>query len=581
MTQVHVAGAALAGAALVLTACAGTSPPVAVPRAGTDSAQALPDPGYRVRPPHPSVPDGTVTLAFAGDVHFEAHLAGLLGRPRHALGPVERTLAAADLAMVNLESAITTRGTPEAKELEVPDQRYHFRTSPAALDVLDAAGVDVATMANNHGADFGPVGLRDSLAAIRRGPVPVVGIGRDRRAAFTPYLTSVRGTSVAFLAGDGSMREGSSDVWEAGPRNPGIAAAHADRPRALVTAVRAASRRADVVVVYLHWGEELVGCPTHQQRATAQALAEAGADVVLGSHAHVQLGAGWLGGTYVDYGLGNFVWYHDHQPRSGVLRVRVRDGRVVGDDWAPAVIGTDGLPAPLHGSARARAVADWRRLRSCTGLAAGPPRHEHPQHGSTVHARPPYVASVRPIGPALRHRMRFSHHAGCPVPLSDLRHLRMRYVGFDGRAHLGEMVVHAVHAAPVTRVFGRLYDAGFPIRRMRLVDAYRGDDDRSMAADNTSAYNCRRVAGTDTWSEHAYGAAVDVNPVENPWLHGTVDPPAGRRHAGLDRSGSGPLPAGTIGARGVVVRAFAGIGWGWGGAWSTSQDYQHFSAPRR
>lgn len=580
MTRLQVAGTALAGAALLLTACAGPSQPVTVSRAGTGSPQALPDQGAGVRPPRPSGPRGTVTLAFAGDVHFEAHLAALLGHPRHALGPIERTLAAADLAMVNLESAITTRGTPEAKELEVPDQRYHFRTSPASLRVLDAAGVDVATMANNHGADYGPVGLRDSLAAIRRGPLPVVGIGRDRRAAFTPYLASVRGTSVAFLAGDGSMREGASDVWEAGPHNPGIAAAHADRPRALVAAVRAASRRADVVVVYLHWGEELVGCPTHQQHATAQALAAAGADVVVGSHAHVQLGAGFLGSTYVDYGLGNFVWYHDHQPRSGVLRVRIRDGEVVGDDWVPAEIGTDGLPSPLSGPARAGAVAGWRALRSCTGLAAGPPGH----HASGHHAhpaRPPYVASVRPIGPALRHRMRFSHHTGCPVPLADLRQLRMRYVGFDGRAHLGEMVVHADHATAVTRVFGRLYAAGFPIRRMRLVDAYRGDDERSMAADNTSAYNCRRVAGTATWSEHAYGAAVDVNPVENPWLHGAVDPPAGRRYAGLDRSGRGPLPAGVIGHRGVVVRAFAGVGWGWGGAWATSRDYQHFSAPGR
>jgi poly-gamma-glutamate synthesis protein (capsule biosynthesis protein) len=114
---------------------------------------------------------------------------------------------------------------------------------------------------------------------------------------------------------------------------------------------------------------------------------------------------------------------------------------------------------------------------------------------------------------------------------------------------------------------------------MRLVDDYRGDDDRSMAANNTSAYNCRRVAGSDSWSAHAYGAAIDINPVQNPYLDGTsISPPAGQRFAALDRSRRAHLPAGTIREPGVVVRAFAGIGWRWGGAWEASPDYQHFSA---
>ncbi len=573
-TRVHRTGAALAGAALLLGACRGTPQTVTISQPEQTPVPTPQAHGPLESPTKPTGPRGTVTLAFAGDMHFEAHLAALLEHPHHALGPITRTLGDADLTMVNLESAITERGTPEAKELEVPSQRYHFRTSPAALDVLADAGVDVVTMANNHGADYGRVGLRDSLAAIRNGPVPVVGIGRDRRAAFTPYRVSVRGTRFAFLAGDASFREGSSNVWAAGPSNPGLAAAHADRPRALVAAVRAASRSADVVVVYLHWGEELRGCPTDQQRATAAALAEAGADVIVGSHAHVLLGSGWLGDSYVDYGLGNFLWYHDHQPSTGVLRLRVHDGAVVRDTWTPARIGADGRPAPLPTAARAGAVDDWRRLRGCTGLAPHRPAHS-PAH----HALPPYTSSVRPIGTALRHRMRFSQHSGCPLGWDDLRYLRMRYVGFDHRAHLGEMVVHADHALAITRAFGELYAARWPIRRMRLVDDYRGDDDRSMAADNTSAYNCRRVAGSDAWSAHAYGTAVDVNPVQNPYLEGaSVHPPAGRRFVALDRSGRAAVPTGTILERGVVVRAFARIGWGWGGAWTTSPDYQHFSA---
>lgn len=176
--------------------------------------------------------------------------------------------------------------------------------------------------------------------------------------------------------------------------------------------------------------------------------------------------------------------------------------------------------------------------------------------------------------------MRSSHGPGCPVPWSDLRLLRLSYVGFDGRSHYGELVVAARHARDVVRVFGRLYEARWPIRRMRPVSVYGGDDDRSMAADNTSAYNCRRVAGSASWSDHAYGAAVDLNPVENPYLvAGTVRPAAARPYLRVDRSGRAAAP-GVITADSIVVRAFAAVGWEWGGTWA-EPDYQHFSAPVR
>ena len=202
-----------------------------------------------------------------------------------------------------------------------------------------------------------------------------------------------------------------------------------------------------------------------------------------------------------------------------------------------------------------------------------------PSPSASSDERPPYAATVRRIGPALQHRMRFSHRAGCPVPLADLRYLRMTYVGFDGRAHTGEMVVHADQAEAVTEVFGRLYDARWPLRRMVLVDVYGGDDDRSMAADNTSGFNCRLVAGSDGWSRHAFGAAIDLNPVRNPYVQPSgVEPPAGRRFATLDRRAGAEVPAGVIRSDDVVVQAFARIGWLWGGDWSSSKDYQHFYA---
>ncbi len=152
-------------------------------------------------------------------------------------------------------------------------------------------------------------------------------------------------------------------------------------------------------------------------------------------------------------------------------------------------------------------------------------------------------------------------------------------MGFDGHDHLGDLVVHADHAAQVAEVFGELYAARWPVRRMRTVDEYGGDDRRSMAADNTSGWSCRRVAGTARWSRHAFGAAVDLDPRENPDLGGGVAPPrAARPFSAVLRSGATSPRPGVITARSPVVRAFTRIGWEWGGTWSPP-DYQHFQAP--
>jgi hypothetical protein len=191
----------------------------------------------------------------------------------------------------------------------------------------------------------------------------------------------------------------------------------------------------------------------------------------------------------------------------------------------------------------------------------------------------PFVGSVSTLDAATRQLMiGRSWHAGCPVPLRDLRLLRLTYYGFDGRAHQGELVVHRWYADGFLRVFRRLYQERYPIRRMRLVDRYDADDDRSMEADNTSAFNCRLRAGSTTeWSQHAYGRAIDVNPVENPFVTPThVSPPAGVAY--LDRSQQLP---GLIHVHDRVWWAFHAIGWAWGGTWTGTIDYQHFSANGR
>jgi hypothetical protein len=179
------------------------------------------------------------------------------------------------------------------------------------------------------------------------------------------------------------------------------------------------------------------------------------------------------------------------------------------------------------------------------------------------------------VAPAPKHTIAW--HAGCPVPISDLRLVTLTYWGFDGQPHDGQLIVNRDAVRPVVRAMRSLYDARFPIRRMVLVDHYGADDKRSMAADNTSAFNCRLVEHSASWSQHAFGRAIDVNPLENPYVVGKeVLPPAGRVFTDRSLRRTGMIHAGD-----AIVRAFAAVGWRWGGSWTSSKDYQHFSANGR
>jgi poly-gamma-glutamate capsule biosynthesis protein CapA/YwtB (metallophosphatase superfamily) len=306
-----------------------------------------------------------VTLAFGGDVHFEGVLERRLNRdPATAMGPIATVLRRADLAVVNLETAVTNRGTPA-------DKSFTFRAPSTAFTALREAGVDVATMANNHGMDFGQTGLADSLSAAAAAKFPVIGIGRDADQAFRPYLAAVNGQRIAVIGATQVLDDNLSAAWTAGEDKPGLASAYqVDR---LLAAVRAARRTADTVVVDLHWGKELATCPIQRQRQLAPRLVQAGADIVVGSHAHVLLGGGYIGSAFVDYGLGNFVFYSGGgvTARSGVLSLTVRGRAVTKSQWIPATI-SGGIPIPLTGSAADQAVASWKALRGCTGLAAAP-----------------------------------------------------------------------------------------------------------------------------------------------------------------------------------------------------------------
>jgi D-alanyl-D-alanine carboxypeptidase len=192
---------------------------------------------------------------------------------------------------------------------------------------------------------------------------------------------------------------------------------------------------------------------------------------------------------------------------------------------------------------------------------------------------PGFRANVQSIPPAIRAQMTgVSWRAACPVGLADLRLLTLTYRGFDGRAHTGHLIANKDAAAPLVGVFRRLYAAGFPIRRMELVDRYGGDDFRSIEADNTSAFNCRLATGSSHWSEHAYGRAIDVNPIENPYVTAGRTTAHRTSRSYVDRSRH---RAGMAFEGGALVEAFRAAGWGWGGTWSGDKDYQHFSATGR
>lgn len=208
-------------------------------------------------------------------------------------------------------------------------------------------------------------------------------------------------------------------------------------------------------------------------------------------------------------------------------------------------------------------------LLTAVGACTRRPPPQAPPHPSVL----PFTSEIRPVTTA---DLGASWRPGCPVGPERLRLLKLSHWDFADRVRTGGLVVHERVAADVVTVFAELYRQRFPIRLMRPVAAYDGDDAASMAADNTSGFNCRPAVteGPASWSTHAYGRAVDVNPVENPYLFGgQVLPPAGAAY--VDRGAYRP---GMAVPDGVLVRAFAAVGWSWGGVWA-SPDYQHFSTP--
>ncbi|MEA2191946.1 MAG: hypothetical protein QOI73_2067 [Solirubrobacteraceae bacterium] len=200
-----------------------------------------------------------------------------------------------------------------------------------------------------------------------------------------------------------------------------------------------------------------------------------------------------------------------------------------------------------------------------------------------VVALAPSHSSIKPLPDPVRAQLRAGAvwRPGCPVALSRLRLLTVTYHGFDGRDHSGQLVVNGAAARPLSRVFRQLYRLHFPIRHLRLADAYGPSRDRPRDGDVSGSFECRQAVpspctggrGTGSWSMHAFGLAVDLNPVENPYVGcGQTRDPGARRYRDRSRHRRGMVTR-------RVIAAFRSIGWGWGGSWTgNTKDYMHFSS---
>jgi len=321
-------------------------------------------------------------MAFAGDVHFEGNARGVLSDPGPLIDSLRDTVGDADFAVANLETAIGMGGQP------MPGKQYTFRAPPTALKVLASTGFDAVSMANNHAVDFGEDVFAQTLRTKRQSPLPIVGIGGNAAEAFTPVEVKVGDARIAILASS-QVRDLTGLKHAATPDSQGIASNVV--PDELLKAVTSAAKNHDIVVVVMHWGTEQSLCADDRQRQTAVDLAASGADIIVGGHGHRPQGSGWLGLSYVAYGLGNFIWYQNGggNGESGVLKLAVdtayasattgapgtpsreprRRSVVTAASWIPMRIGSDGVPRKSSASLATTATRAWDASASCGGLA--------------------------------------------------------------------------------------------------------------------------------------------------------------------------------------------------------------------
>ena len=281
-----------------------------------------------------------VRVALTGDVHGEGPVRSLLARGGTPFADTAAVLGAADVAVINLETAVGSLGEPATKE-------YVFQADPALLRAARDAGVDVVSLANNHSLDYGVDALFETITNARAAGLAVVGAGRNAAEAYAPAVVGAPGRRVAVVGLTAVLSGG----WAATAGRPGLASAY--DVRAATAAVQRAAGVADHVVVMIHWGTENLPCPTPGVRRLADELVAAGADVIGGHHPHVlQPIETRAGAALVAYSLGNFVWYHHRSPtdETGVLTAELGPGGVRGHSFTPARIDGTGTPRLTAGA---------------------------------------------------------------------------------------------------------------------------------------------------------------------------------------------------------------------------------------
>ena len=304
-----------------------------------------------------------VVLAFGGDVHFTGQVARQLN-PR-GLATFPMLFKDADISMVNLETSLGQHGKPEIK-------KFTFRTSTRAVSALAKRGIDVVTMANNHGMDYGRPGLADTLNFRKKSPIPILGVGVHVWDALKPWRVHVKGQKFAFFSFVGlDLEDQTMFSWPASSQRDGMLTWR-DHRRLILDAIRSAKVHGETVVVYVHWGTERMECPNAQQTDIANSLVDAGADIIVGAHPHVLQGVGFVGSSLVSYSLGNFVWYSGAGTSTAVLRVTVRDGKPFSYHMSPAVYGADGVPHLVRGTKKKEIAQLIETRTQCARLKPKP-----------------------------------------------------------------------------------------------------------------------------------------------------------------------------------------------------------------
>lgn len=191
-----------------------------------------------------------------------------------------------------------------------------------------------------------------------------------------------------------------------------------------------------------------------------------------------------------------------------------------------------------------------------------------------------FFEKISPIDATIKNRMLKgnSYREGCPVGVNNLRYVEVAYRDFNGQYNIGELIVHKSIAKEIVAIFKELYAINYPIAKMELVSNYNGSDFASIEADNTSAFNCRFIGGTKRWSNHAFGKAIDINPLENPYISrsGKIAHKHSLQYRKRLHQTNSSADRAILLAQDQATQIFKKYGWIWGGDWNSIKDYQHF-----